>query len=280
MKLPLILSDYPNLSVDDINKVSRFLSTKCSEYRFIDFMRCSKGNVKDAIEFFKFDDALRALLIQYLIRFEIQVKTDFVREVEAATGSNSFWDNPLYYFKSSTTPYYHDGKSKFDKIKDDIIKNINRYAFNTPGPSDYRALMFSSFGSFHNLFKNIDLPYKKKFIDKYTLKLPVHNYYVLNGYFSAIQAIRNRCAHGNHIVTIKLKNQLNAHISLIHKTNSPKPKINISVFDAVLIFLINVLNCGGEFKGKLKKIITKYNGILSRYPGNYVFSINIINKIL
>lgn len=280
MNLPLILSDYPTLSVADINKISRFLSTKCSEYRFIDFMRCSNGNVKDAIEFFKFDDALRALLIQYLIRFEIQVKTDFIREVETATESNSFWDNSSYYFESSTRPYYPDGKSKFDKIKDEITKNLERYSFNTPGPSDYRALAFSSFGSFHNLFKNIDLKYKQKFIDQYTSKLPVHNYHVLNGYFSAIQAIRNRCAHGNHIVTLKLKNQLNAHISLIHRSNSPKPKINISVFDAVLIFLINVLNCGGEFKGKLKKVIAKYSEILSRYPGNYAFSPNIIDKIL
>ena len=87
----LLKHEYPNMTFSDYEKAIIFIEGKCSQYYFLDYLRCSNGNVDDAIEFYILDDRLRTLFVQYLIRFEIQVKADFINYVQTSTHSSSFW---------------------------------------------------------------------------------------------------------------------------------------------------------------------------------------------
>lgn len=59
MKETLIKEEYPFLEESDIKKITSFISGKCSQYYFIDYLRCSNANVDDVIEFYLLDDKLR-----------------------------------------------------------------------------------------------------------------------------------------------------------------------------------------------------------------------------
>lgn len=152
---------------------------------------------------------------------------------------------------------------------------MSKMHFDTIGPLNYAAMYSISFGCFKTLFRYIDIQYKQSFIDKYTSHLNNHSFNVLYSYFDCIRIIRNRCAHGNHIITLKLKNDLNCHRKLVtNKLISPLPNEYVSVFEAVLLFIIKQSNCGKEFKQKLAELFKKYNyaSLLTKYVGKHSLS--------
>lgn len=65
--------------------ITRFVNKNCSYYFFLNFMRMTNGNVKDAIQLYRFDKSLRILTLKYILRFEVQIKKDFIHYVEIAT---------------------------------------------------------------------------------------------------------------------------------------------------------------------------------------------------
>ena len=69
----LIKHEYPNLKSLDYKKVLAYIDGKCSQYYFLDYMRCSNGNVDDAIKFYELDIDLRSILLKYIILFEIRL---------------------------------------------------------------------------------------------------------------------------------------------------------------------------------------------------------------
>lgn len=97
----------------DYRKAVTFIEGKCSQYYFLDYLRTTNGNVDDAIEFYLLDDRLRSLLAQYLIRFEIQLKTDFVDGVQASTKCSSFWNKRKFYLPDARHPRARGRASKF-----------------------------------------------------------------------------------------------------------------------------------------------------------------------
>lgn len=233
------------------------------------------------LHFFYFDEKLRTILVQFLMRFEIQVKSDFAAIVEKETRSKKFWCVSKYYLAGLRAK--RPGKrSNFYLTKKNIQNYIGRMSFKTIGPLNYAAMYSISFGCFKTLFRHIDLKYKQPFIDKYSSHLNVKSFDLLYAYFDCIRLLRNRCAHGNHIITMKFKNELNCHKKIV--TN---PKFNpigngyISVFEAVLFFLIKQLNCGDEFKNKLKKLFMQNNylQLLSKYKGRHSLSPDVVKKI-
>ncbi len=272
--LNLIRKDYPEMSSNDLKLIDAFIWNKCSEYYFIDYLRCTNGNALDSIEFYKFDEDLRAILTNFIIRFEIQLKTDFVKKLYVTTNSEHFFKDKSFYLKSALSRNNKFSESTFEFIVAKIENEYKRYKFKTPGPLNYVALSFCSFGSFQSLFKFINISYKKEFINMYTRNLPRHDFKILNMYISAIRMIRNRCAHGNHVVTLKMKNQLEK-LSFITKTENLYIDLKIKVFEAVLIFLLNHLECSNEYEERMSKLINKYKKLITKYYGFHVFSYNI-----
>ena len=144
----LLKKEYPSLRKADYEKAVAFIDGKCSQYYFLDYMRTTGGNVDDAVEFYLLDDRLRSLLAQYLIRFEIQLKTDFVSYVQTSTRCSSFWEKRRFYLPDARHPRSRGRASKFFLMKKKILGNISHLRFATPGPSNYLAMYSSSFGTF------------------------------------------------------------------------------------------------------------------------------------
>lgn len=274
----LIKNEYKTLKPSEVKKATDFIKGKCSEYYFLDYLRCTNGNIDDAIEFYLLDDKLRSLFVQYLIRFEIQIKTDFVQMVQDSTHSSSFWNKRKFYLPDARHPRVRGRASKFYLMKKKIASNMARLSFNTMGPANYAAMYSSSFGTFQELFKLIDTPYKILFLNKYTSNMKRHDFQALNVFLEAIRRIRNRCAHGNHIITLKMVNDLN-NLRSATTRNLLNANYHLTVMEAVIIFLIGQLNCGIEFKQRLISIISKHSELLIKYNGKHSLSANTINKI-
>lgn len=281
MAKSLIRQQYPSITGAQIRKINKCISKKCSEYYFLGFLRCSNGNVDDAINFFYLDEKLRSLLAQYLMRLEIQLKSDFARMVEKSTRSKQFWKVRKYYEPNARAK--RPGKrSKYYLTKKKIEEGINRMSPSTIGPLNYVAMYSISFGAFKTLYQQIDSSYEQSFIDKYTSHLSAHTYNLLLNYLESIRTLRNRCAHGTHIITKKFAQELsiNGGSYIVNASRTPLPGQYVSYFEAVLLFLIKQLNCGIEFKKKLKALLNHYTLLLALYPTRHSLSSNTVSKIL
>jgi len=176
------------------------------------------------------------------------------------------------------SPAVGQRKSRFEMIRDDIQASLNKHQFTTPGPSNLRAAYFISFGTFVSLFKDIDSAHKQTFISKYTSYLPTHDYQTLFRYLQALQIVRNRCAHGNHIITKKMTYELSPQIKLVRPPLSPFNGY-ATPLEAVLLFLLKTSNCAQEFKKDLRALLKKNDVILSKYPRFHSLSINVIKNL-
>lgn len=245
-------------------------------------MRTTNGDVDDAIGFFYLDEKLRAILVQYLMRFEIQVKSDFAKMVEQETRSKQFWKISKYYLPEARAK--RPGKRSYYYLtKKNIEFSMARMSFKTVGPLNYAAMYSISFGCFKTLFRYIDIQYKQSFINEYTSHLRSQTFSLLYSYFDCIRLLRNRCAHGNHVITMKFKNDLNNYRNIVSDQRiSPLPGKYISVFEALILFLIKQLNCGDEFRQRLNRLFKKHNysELLCKYVGKHSLSTNILEKIL
>ena len=143
----------------------------------------------------------------------------------------------------------------------------------------YAATYVMSFGTFIQMFKNINPSLKRKFVQQYTKYLPIHNFNVLCKYLLCMRALRNRCAHGTHIVSNSFVNQL-SQFSAIQKEECLNPNMKImSIFELTLYFLMNLLNCKNEFSKDLKHILEKNKNLYSRYGGKQPINPSIIEKL-
>ena len=139
MAKSLIRKEYPTVTAAELRKINGYISNKCSEYYFLGFLRCSNGNVNDALGFFFLDENLRALLAQYLMRFEIQVKSDFAKMIERSTRSKQFWKVNKYY--TPTARVRRPGKRSFFYLtKKNVQNSIDKMSPSTAGPLNYVAM--------------------------------------------------------------------------------------------------------------------------------------------
>lgn len=262
----LLKLEYPNLKNSEYKKVLSFIDGKYSQYYFLDYMRCSNGNVDDAIRFSILDEKLRTLLFQNIICFETQLKSDFVICVNSRTHCSNFWKKKKFYMPDAVVPRSKGKNSKYFLTKRRLEEGVKRLQFDTIGPQHLVAMYTCSFGTFIQLFKIIGKDFKKEFISKYSKIKQINNYKILCTYFEAIRILRNRCAHGNHLVSTKVLHELNKfkHVIGEEKTGSAK-----KVIEKTLIFMFNNSYCGKKFKNNLLHLLNKYSDLLLKYPNTH-----------
>lgn len=278
----IINSFYPSMSLEEQNECMSFINKKCSEFYFLAYLKMTGGNVKDAIDFFKFDERLRALLLQYILRFENQIKTDFATEVETLTGSDSFWSNPSFFLNSAKAAKPDGRPSDFIYTRNKIRNWINMSRLSTyNGCSNFVALHACSFGSFIDLVKYIDLRFKQSFILRYTSFLPlsVRNFQTFSSYMSCVKTVRDRCAHGAYIVTKSMDRCLSPHSRLLDFNHSPDNNKDYSMLELTINYLLQYSNCKQEFRRKLKLFIERRSELLYKYSEKHAFSSQPITNL-
>ena len=260
----ILKHEYPNLKNADYKKALSFIDGKYSQYYFLDYMRCSNGNVDDAIQFSVLDEKLRSLFLQNIICFETQLKSDFVISAYKKTHCSDFWKRKKFYLKDAVISRSKGKNSKYYLLTRKLKGGIKKLHFDTIGPSHLVAMYACTFGAFQQLFKYIGKEYKEDFILKYS-----HNekgYRTLNTYFEAIRIIRNRCAHGNHIISVKLLNDLNKLKFGISEKITLSQKI---VLERTLMFIFENLHCGSKFRKDFSLLLKRYEDLLSKYPNKH-----------
>ena len=267
----LLKHEYPNLKHSQYNKALSFIAGKCSEYYFLDYMRCSNGNVDDAIKFYKIDDHLRILIFKHIIRFEIQLKSDFANSLYLNTHDANFWKRKKYYLPDAIVSRSKRKNSRYYLVKRKIETGINKLHYDTIGPTYLVAMYTCTFGTFQQLFRNIGKEYKESFILKYSTK-----YKFLNTVFDSIRIIRNRCAHGNHLISNKILFELYNLKSGIGEKDSKNSKI---VFEKTLNFMFEHYYYGNQFKTEFLKLLDKNKILLLKYYRNHSIPSNYLNAL-
>lgn len=267
----LIKQAYPNITDAQYKKLKTDISDKCSEYYFLDFLKTTKGNIKDAYGLFIFDEKLRCLLLKYVLRFEIQIKNSFVESVLKTTKDMKFWSDPSYYIFKNQTEF-----TKLNSKIKEAFKNLNTSFMSA---NSYAATYVMSFGTFVSVFKYINPQYKRKFIEKYTKYLPVHEFDLLHKYLLCMRALRNRCAHGTHLVSNSFVNQLQQYSFLKKSDNIKSGMEYMSIFELTLYFLYQFLHCRIEFKEELTNLLTHFKNLYSKYGGRQSINPAILDKI-
>ena len=189
-----------------------------------------------------------------------------------STGDSSFWEKKENYISQS--------EDEFNKLKQKIHESFNNLNIPYSQKDPFAVAYVISFGTFVTLFKNIKLEHKEAFIKKYSKKLyKKDDYRLLHKYFLCIKALRNRCAHGTHIVSISFVNQLNQFNYITKVENVGDSSIRYSVFDLTLEYLIDTIYCSTEFKTKLLELLKKRRPLYSKYGGKQSINPSIIEKL-
>lgn len=263
---------FPNFETKDIQRIHSKIGDKCNDFYFVEFLKATNGHIEDAYRLLKFDEELRSFLLKYILRFEIQIKSDFMSCLIKATNDPSFWtkkENYIFKNDEGFEQLIHKIRDAFDNLN---IPYAQKDAF--------AVAYVISFGTFINIFKNIKPEYKKEFIKRYSKKLYKKNdYKLLHKYFLCIRALRNRCAHGTHIVSMSFVNQLNQYSFICKEENVGKSSFKYSVLDLTLKYLINMVYCHTEFKDNLLKLLTKRKALYSKYGGKQSINPSIIEKL-
>ena len=252
--------------------VTRFVNKNCSYYYFLNFIKMTSGDAKDAIALFHFDEELRLVLLKYILRLEIQMKKDFIDCVENNTKDYSFWNNKIYYKKNYLTPS-KSGKSSFDIMQNEILRRMKEMNFATVGPSDNRALYSCSFGTFRSMYTGIIFNNHIQFTEKYIYH-DKKSFDKLNAYLCSIQFIRNRCCHSNHIVSPKVSYA----ISKYALDDFGITGFNTN-FTKTINFIYRSLDNKKGMKKDVLKVLSKYYSIWSKYVARHSIDANIIADI-
>ena len=270
---------YPGLSDEAIEKCTAFINDKCSEYFFCEYLDSTNTNVDDAISLFLFDEKLKTILLRYCIRLESQLKKDFVEMAISSSGDDEFWKKAEFYLPSARLQKSDGKKSDFKKVRSSIYDWIRKSNLPVrPGSSTFRAVSSCSMGTFIDLVKHIDTPWKQDFMDKYLNGLPTQDFKTLNTYLVCVKKIRNRCAHGSYIVTKSFLELLNEHEFLIDERHKPIDS-NFNMLELLVNFIFKNTSTKKEMKNKINYQLNKFSEILNKYSTHLSLSNDSKNKM-
>ncbi len=160
---------------------------------------------EDALDLYYFDSDLRMLLLRYLTRIEINLRTYITYYV-----SNIYKDNPFWFVDDEVM----DGEfvDAFDieiyteqfKKHPVISDHHKKYPEDKYAPA-WKTVEHMTFGAVYQLFlsitdKNVQSAISRHYnVDKLT---------IFTSYFNAIRYLRNQCAHGDVLFDMKLAKPL------------------------------------------------------------------------
>lgn len=160
---------------------------------------------EDALDLYYFDSDLRMLLLRYITRIEINLRTYITYYV-----SNQYKENPCWFVDGSVMEAgfidSFDAEIYTDKFKKHpvIADHHKKYPEDTYAPA-WKTIEHMTFGAVFQLFLSI--------LDK-EVQSAVASHYgidkltIFTSYFNAIRYLRNQCAHGDVLFDMKLPTPL------------------------------------------------------------------------
>ena len=153
----------------------------------------------DVVELYYFDYDLRNILMYYLNRIEVNLRTFITYTV-----SNYYKDSPTWFVDSTVMNrlYIEDFENKVYKTirENPVIKRHHQKYINDRFAPAWKTVEFMTLGNICSLFYNLkDDNLKRQIASNYKCSLKV-----FSNYIETIRVIRNTCAHGACIYNISL----------------------------------------------------------------------------
>ena len=153
------------------------------------------------VELYYFDHDLRHILMRYISRIEVNIRTFITYTV-----SNHYKTDPTWFINPCVVSqkFRQEFEQKiYNTLRQNpcIANHHRRYTNDRYAPA-WKTLEFMTLGSIITLYENL--------LDK-NLKLKIAQHYNLNtiplfeNYLQTLKVIRNSCAHGNHIYDLQLR---------------------------------------------------------------------------
>lgn len=159
---------------------------------------------EDAVNLYYFDHNLRNILLPYLSRIEINLRTFVIYHI-----SHAYKDNPLWFVDSSVLN--NDFVTHFQKTYLENIKNNTairhhhiKYPHDWVAPA-WKTLEYATFGDIIMLCKNLKNNSLQHNIAQH---YGIRNIDVYYSYIGTIRVLRNLCAHGHNIFDLTLQKSI------------------------------------------------------------------------
>lgn len=153
----------------------------------------------DVVELYYFDYDLRNILMYYLNRIEVNLRTFITYTV-----SNYYKDSPTWFVDSTimNRSYIDDFETKVYKTirENPVIKRHHQKYINDRFAPAWKTVEFMTLGNICSLFYNLkDDNLKRQIASNYRCSLKV-----FSNYIETIRVIRNTCAHGACVYNLSL----------------------------------------------------------------------------
>lgn len=159
--------------------------------------------LSDAVTLYYFDFDVRNILMRYICRIEVAIRTYLIY-----TLSNRYVEKPLWFVDEDIVDASF--KKSFDRHYEEIRKNRSikyhhrHYKEDRYAPA-WKTLEFMTLGGILELYKKLNSNIDKMLISKH---FGINQTRVFENYMEAIRHVRNICAHGGVLYDARLPKQL------------------------------------------------------------------------
>ena len=215
---------------------------------------------ENAIALYEFDNDLRQLLFAAIQRIEVALRSKITHHFSMQHGAFWFTEMSLHesehrFLENLTSLDREVVRSKEDFIKEHFSK-YDKPEF----PPAWKTLELASLGTLSKLYYNFaDNNVKKKIAREFNL--PQHE--VLESWMRSLSALRNYCAHHSRLWNRMLTSPPQLSINLRGNWIANR-QVDANKLYAVLcciVYWLDSLQYGSDFKLKFKTILNKYPSI-------------------
>lgn len=206
----------------------------------------------DSVNLYYFDHDLRNILLPFLSRIEINMRTFVIYHI-----SHAYKNNPLWFVDTSVLN--HDFVTHFQKSYLENIKNNTairhhhiKYPRDWVAPA-WKTLEYATLGDIIMLCKNLKNNNLQLDIAKH---FGIRNLDVYYSHLGTIRVLRNLCAHGHNIFDLKLQKSIKRG-PLVNMSSSDHHNLNGALL--VLLFLLSKVSIHREqdLKNEISKLLDK-----------------------
>ena len=229
------------------------LQNKASDNTFV-----PNTSFDDIINIYKFDKALRSIILEYIERIEVCIRAKISNHYSLRHGFFWYLDEKLFADQNA-----------FSIIKEYVIENFNdpkehflkafKWKYSNNFPPSIMVMEILTFGKVAKLYSGLNNDETKKAIaDEFSL-LPDH----LSSWLIYINNVRNICAHHSRLWNKRVTaNQPIIPQRKKNKFNGSIPEnFNTSVYGIISIIdrLLSSFNKDNSFAAKISELVNTFN---------------------
>ena len=155
----------------------------------------------DAVTLYYLDFDLRHILIRYLTRIEIALRTAIIYHI-----SNKYKESPTWFVDRNVMREEYVKNFENDVYglisKKDVIARHHKKYINDKFAPAWKTIEYMSLGEVCVLYQNLKYVDDKLLISRY---FDIWNTAIFENYLETVRVIRNLCAHGNVLFDMKLR---------------------------------------------------------------------------